>query len=189
MEAAMRDMERDFGGMDTDNPDPRQLARMMRKVSELTGDATPPQMEELIRRMEAGEDPEKLENEFGDLMDEAEGMADTGMSAEKSRTARRRNEAMITRDPTLYDMGEFGDKRLGASAVDPLRRSHGRARRGRGGAAPVARRIGPDAIPAYGPALFRWPARRSVAGNGGGGPGHRIAIAASTKASRRSLGQ
>jgi len=109
MEAAMRDMERDFGGMDTDNPDPRQLARMMRKVSELTGDATPPQMEELIRRMEAGEDPEKLENEFGDLMDEAEGMADAGMSAEKSRTARRRKAAMITRDPTLYDMGEFVD--------------------------------------------------------------------------------
>ena len=40
MEAAMRDMEREMGRMDNDNPDPRQVARMMRKVAELSGDAS-----------------------------------------------------------------------------------------------------------------------------------------------------
>jgi hypothetical protein len=107
MESAMREMERDFGGMDSDNPDPRQLARMMRKMSALTGDATPPQMEELIRRMEAGEDPEKLENEFGDLMDDATGMDGAGMPNEKGKGGRRQIRRRITCDPVLYEISEF----------------------------------------------------------------------------------
>src|SRR5215210_6847448 len=68
MEAAMAEMEREFSGMDDENPDPRQLARMMRKMSGLTGEKIPGEMEEMICRMEAGEDPEKLEEEYGDAM-------------------------------------------------------------------------------------------------------------------------
>ena len=37
---------------------------MMRKMSSLTGEKIPETMEEMIRRMEAGEDPEKLEEEY-----------------------------------------------------------------------------------------------------------------------------
>src|SRR5438552_5182 len=59
MEAAMAEMEREFSGMSDENPDPRQLARMMRKMSSLTGEKIPGEMDEMIRRMEAGEDLEK----------------------------------------------------------------------------------------------------------------------------------
>src|SRR5688572_1541817 len=59
MEQAMAEMEREFGGMDEANPDPRQLARMMKKMSDLTGEKMPAQMQEMIARMEKGEDPEK----------------------------------------------------------------------------------------------------------------------------------
>src|ERR1043165_8032126 len=69
MEGMMAEMEREFGGMDSDNPDPRMLARMMRKMTELGGGKVPGEVDEMIRRMEAGEDPEKLEAEYGDAME------------------------------------------------------------------------------------------------------------------------
>lgn len=112
MEAAMAEMEREFGGMDSENPDPRQLARMMRKMSALTGDAVPAPMEEMIRRMEAGEDPEKLEAEFGDAMDEFDpsgGAENEASEAPGAKTLRRLRKRQPVRDPMLYEMSEFVD--------------------------------------------------------------------------------
>ena len=76
MERVMADMERDMAGMDENNPDPRALGRMMRKMTEATGQKMPGEMEQMIRRLESGEDPEKLEEEFGDAF---EGMDFPGM--------------------------------------------------------------------------------------------------------------
>jgi hypothetical protein len=119
MEAAFAEMEREFSGMDEENPDPRLLARMMRKMTALTGEKMPDQMEDMIRRMEAGEDPEKLEEEYGDAFDEMEsgGMGEPGTDepgeAEGRRTAlkerMRRLRGRPARDPVLYEMSEFVD--------------------------------------------------------------------------------
>jgi hypothetical protein len=68
----------------------------------------PAEMEEVIGRLEKGEDPDKLEEEFGDVfegMDEAGGM-DAGGSDEGTKTKARRPKR-VTRDPKLYEMGEF----------------------------------------------------------------------------------
>ena len=54
-------------GMNED--DPRQAARMMQKLYESTGMHLGGNMEEAIRRMEAGEDPDKVEEEMGDLLE------------------------------------------------------------------------------------------------------------------------
>ncbi|HOW98612.1 MAG TPA: zinc ribbon domain-containing protein [Kiritimatiellia bacterium] len=43
-----------------DENDPRSLGRAMRKMAEETGEPVPPEMEQMMRRLEAGEDPEKL---------------------------------------------------------------------------------------------------------------------------------
>ncbi|HEX8296997.1 MAG TPA: hypothetical protein VF593_11885 [Chthoniobacteraceae bacterium] len=112
MEAAMAEMEREFSGMDSENPDPRQLAQMMRKMSSLTGEKMPGQMEEMIRRMEAGEDPEKLEAEYGDAMDGPDGELGEAAGDEtgdglKARLAALRRRP--TRDPVLYEMRDFVD--------------------------------------------------------------------------------
>ena len=112
MEAAMAEMEREFGGMDSENPDPRQLARMMRKMSALTGDKVPAPMEEMMSRMEAGEDPEKLEQEFGGALDEFDpGGSAEGETGEKQSLGNRlralRNRPV--RDPMLYEMSEYVD--------------------------------------------------------------------------------
>jgi hypothetical protein len=116
MERAMAEMERDFSGMDEENPDPKQLARMMRKMSSLTGEKLPETMDEMIRRMEAGEDPEKLEAEYGDALEEFDPMGSGGDGAAekeggeknaprgKRKSLKRRR---IIRDPTLYEMSEY----------------------------------------------------------------------------------
>src|SRR5688572_2608170 len=50
MESLMADMESEMGGMDDDNPDPRQLGRFMRKMTDLLGDKTPPELREIVKR-------------------------------------------------------------------------------------------------------------------------------------------
>jgi putative FmdB family regulatory protein len=52
-----------------DENDPRQAANLMRKLSDMTGLNLGPGMEEALTRMEAGEDPEQIEAEMGDLLE------------------------------------------------------------------------------------------------------------------------
>ena len=64
MEAAMAAMEREFSSVDEN--DPRAIARMMRRMSELTGEKIDPQMEEVVRKLEEGADPDSLEDQLGE---------------------------------------------------------------------------------------------------------------------------
>jgi hypothetical protein len=123
MEAAMAAMEREFAGMDEENPDPRQLGRMMRRMSELSGEKMPADMEEMTRRLEAGEDPEKLEEKFGDQFGDEEGgeinemggppgveTTETKEERAKKRMLRalaRRRRAEPQRDPVLYEIADY----------------------------------------------------------------------------------
>ena len=50
--------------------DPKQAAQLMRKLTHMTGLELGTGMEEALRRMEAGEDPEQIEAEMGDLLEE-----------------------------------------------------------------------------------------------------------------------
>jgi putative FmdB family regulatory protein len=50
--------------------DPKQAAQLMRKLTNMTGLELGTGMEEALRRMEAGEDPEQIEAEMGDLLEE-----------------------------------------------------------------------------------------------------------------------
>ncbi len=56
-----------------DENDPRQLGRLMRRMSEVTGEALDAEMEEAVRRLEAGEDPDKIEADMGDVLGMGEG--------------------------------------------------------------------------------------------------------------------
>lgn len=118
MEAAMAEMEREMAGMDEENPDPRRMGHLMRRMSELTGEKLPEPMEEMVRRLEAGEDPDKLEEEFGDMEDlEDFGEDGGGGDGEEAREEmsparwrallRRRREP--ARDPELYELRDYVD--------------------------------------------------------------------------------
>ena len=67
---AMSRMEQEIMQMadsldEKDAEDPRVMARMMRRLAEVSGETFTPAMSEMCRRMEAGEDPEALEEELG----------------------------------------------------------------------------------------------------------------------------
>jgi len=70
MEKAMSLLAREAEGINED--DPRQAANLMRKLSDAAGVGLGPSMEEALKRMEAGEDPEQIEAEMGDLLEQEE---------------------------------------------------------------------------------------------------------------------
>ena len=63
---AMAGLAGEMSGMDEN--DPRQMAQLMRKLATATGMNLSDSMEEAMRRLEAGEDPELLEQEFEGLL-------------------------------------------------------------------------------------------------------------------------
>jgi putative FmdB family regulatory protein len=78
--------------------DPRQAAQMMRKLSEMTGLRMGKGMQEALERMEAGEDPEKIEEEIGDILEEEEPF----LVSEKK--AMKQGSQAPRRDTTLYEL-------------------------------------------------------------------------------------
>ena len=64
----------DPGGLpDLDENDPKSLGRWMRKMSAETGEDLGPEFNEVVGRLEAGEDPESIEKSMPDLMGEGGG--------------------------------------------------------------------------------------------------------------------
>jgi len=50
-----------------DESDPRSIARWMRKMSDETGEDMGPEFDEMVGRLEAGEDPEDVERSMGEM--------------------------------------------------------------------------------------------------------------------------
>lgn len=111
IEAAMGVMEREFSNVDEN--DPRAMARMMRRMSDLTGEKIDGEMEEVVRKLEEGTDPEALEEQLGgesacgmpdpdDPYGEPGGEMPAADSKEPKHRFRVRRPAP-TRDPKLYD--------------------------------------------------------------------------------------
>ncbi len=88
MELAMTELARDMESVDESNP--RQLAAVMRRLSDATGEDLGPEMDEMVRRLEAGEDPEKVEEDMGDAL------GDEGLGGEA--------RGAPTHDDGLYDL-------------------------------------------------------------------------------------
>jgi len=67
VERAMMEMEREMENLDENNP--KHMAHMMRKMKDLMPPgAVPKDLDVAIKRLEAGEDPEKIEEDMGDLL-------------------------------------------------------------------------------------------------------------------------
>jgi putative FmdB family regulatory protein len=67
VERAMMELERDMEHLDENNP--KHMAHMMRKMKDLMPPgAVPKELDVAIKRLEAGEDPEKIEADMGDVL-------------------------------------------------------------------------------------------------------------------------
>jgi len=111
-ESAMADLEKEFSGMDEENPDPRQMGRLMRRMSELTGEPLDGSMEEMVRKMEEGRDLDALEEEMGDLFGDENGEdmpQDRSGEIEKSlrQALQRARRKAVRKDPKLYDIRDY----------------------------------------------------------------------------------
>ncbi|SPE58729.1 Regulatory protein, FmdB family [Verrucomicrobia bacterium] len=77
VERAMMEMERDMEHLDENNP--KHMAHMMRKMKDLMPAGTvPKELDIAIKRLEAGEDPEKIEEDMGDVLGDLMGGEEGG---------------------------------------------------------------------------------------------------------------
>jgi putative FmdB family regulatory protein len=104
LEQAMDRLARVADSIDED--DARQGAQFMRQVFEAAGLPVGAGMDEALRRMEAGEDPEKVEAEMGDVFDQDAFAGAGGPEAAepRSRAARWRRLLPPSVDPELHEM-------------------------------------------------------------------------------------
>ncbi len=77
--------------------DPKQMANLMRKFSEKSGLDMGDGMEEALRRLGSGDDPEKIEQEMGDILENKDPLA---MISKKGKKVHRK--ASPEKDDTLY---------------------------------------------------------------------------------------
>jgi putative FmdB family regulatory protein len=96
MEKAMGLLEKEIEHLDEN--DPRQAANLMRKLTDMTGLDLGAGMEEALQRMEAGEDPDKIESEMGDLL---EGEDPFSLKKKIAKSSGYRPPRV---DETLYDL-------------------------------------------------------------------------------------
>ncbi|RJQ20602.1 MAG: zinc ribbon domain-containing protein [Nitrospiraceae bacterium] len=96
IEKAMSMLADEAGRISED--DPRQAAGLMKKLSDATGINMGPGMEEALRRLERGEDPDKIEEEMGDVLEREEPFIIEG----KGRAGSRKPSPKI--DETLYEL-------------------------------------------------------------------------------------
>ena len=88
VERAMMEMERDMEHLDENNP--KHMAHMMRKMKDLMPPGTvPKELDVAIKRLEAGEDPEKIEEDMGDVLGDF-------MGGGRRRSGRRRAATRTT---------------------------------------------------------------------------------------------
>lgn len=96
-----------------DDADPRQAARLMRRLFEAGGLTPGTGMAEAIRRMEAGEDPDAIDAELGEQLDQetpfvpggSRGGAGGGPGSDAATLRRLRREFLpAARDDTWYPL-------------------------------------------------------------------------------------
>ncbi len=96
-------MEQAFGSLmkeaeNINEDDPRQMASLMRKFTSETGIRLGDSMDEAISRMEAGEDPDQVEKEMGDLLN------DDDFSLEQLKKRRLNLRSKPVQDEKLYKL-------------------------------------------------------------------------------------
>jgi hypothetical protein len=111
-EKVMKELEGAIGGMDEDNPDPKQMGHLMRKMSEITGESMDEPMEEVVRKLEEGADPNELEDKMGNFMgfEETEGKSEDPPNPSKEFVKSQLKKKIVkkmVRDPELYEFSEF----------------------------------------------------------------------------------
>jgi putative FmdB family regulatory protein len=66
-ESRMDDVTGDLSGLEGLEEDPREMGRFMRKMGREMGEELPPEFDDVVDRLEAGQSPEEIESALPDL--------------------------------------------------------------------------------------------------------------------------
>lgn|SRR5512146_2469358 len=66
-ESHMENMADEFSGMEGMEDDPQAMGRMMRRMGKEMGEDLPPEFDDVVDRLEAGQSPEDIESALPDL--------------------------------------------------------------------------------------------------------------------------
>lgn len=88
---------------DSSQEDPKQMARLMKRMFELSGSEPNGAMLEAMKRMEAGEDPDAIDDDLGAAIDEQTDPFSPASSTSKRSSLRRIFQAPNI-DPELYEL-------------------------------------------------------------------------------------
>ncbi len=111
MQMAMKEMEGAISSIDEENPDPKVMGQLMRKMADITGESMDEGTEEMIRKLEEGKDPEALEAEMESFLQDSNEAPTEGNipdpSSDQSSTSNlteiKKPNRKLVKDPTLYD--------------------------------------------------------------------------------------
>jgi putative FmdB family regulatory protein len=97
MERALGDMAQEAEKMNED--DSKAMARLMRRFSEKTGLVLNENMEKALSRLEAGEDPSRIEQEMGDIF-----AGEDSLPFEFKKTGKSTRQKPPIHDEKLYEL-------------------------------------------------------------------------------------
>ena len=103
----MKEMEKAVSGLDDENPDPRQMGSLMRRMCEMTGEKMDGVMEEVVRKLEEGANPEELEAQMDGVMSDENPGDEAKENLQANSTLKKPIKRVLTRDPELYEMKDF----------------------------------------------------------------------------------
>ncbi len=99
LEKTMTKLASEAGSFNDENP--KQAAELMKKFSDLTGVKLGNGMQEALNRMGQGEDPEKIEAELGDVIEQEDLFCTQSNTGGPDSTAKKIGPL---RDDTLYEL-------------------------------------------------------------------------------------
>ena len=107
MDEIMARMGDRIQALDDDDADPRDAVKLMREMAEAGGLHFDKDVKEAMARIEAGEDPEKIDTEFAEVFDRENPFSDTPDDAQASPSLTARTLRYLRaprRDPTWHDL-------------------------------------------------------------------------------------
>ena len=108
-EKVMKELEGAMGGLDENNPDPKHMGQLMRRMCEITGEKMDEPMEEVVRKLEEGTDPDELEAYIeGFAGDDDTNFDQSDEQLEKASAKNKFSDSKrIVHDPILYEFSEY----------------------------------------------------------------------------------
>jgi len=114
MERAMEQMGERIQSLDDEDADPREAVRVMREIAAAGGLNFNAEVREAMARIEAGEDPEKIEQEFAEVFETENPFAEEDSPETGGRAvALWRRLRGPRRDPAWYELHPFGTENDG----------------------------------------------------------------------------